>query len=152
VVAELQRRAIGPGPSPRPPGEAIEPFLTKVGIVRFIFCLSLFIGGSALGYYLARPIPPASLSDADPADDFDYASARPIEAREAWRIYFETLHASRTFVPDPKPHPFFVAVAFALAGTLVLGVGAHAATVARDEALDVESSTVTNLKPGTAAP
>jgi hypothetical protein len=104
--------------------QAIEKRLTKDGIVRLVFSLSLLLCGSALGYYLARPAGPATLSDSSATDSFDYSKSRRIEAAEAWRIYFAALKESRDFVDDPQPHPFFVAVAFALAGTAVLGVGA----------------------------
>jgi hypothetical protein len=108
------------------PNFGVVQLLTKDGIVRFVFSACLLLCGSALGYYLGRPAVPATLSDPAETDSFDYSKSRRIEAAEAWRIYFAALKESRTFVDDPKPHPFFAAVAFALAGTTVLGVGAMA--------------------------
>jgi hypothetical protein len=108
------------------PNESVVQLLTKVGIVRFLFGCCLLLCGSALGYYLGRPADDRALSDRETADPFAYFAGRPIDAAEAWRAYFESRRQARTFVGDPKPHPFLVAAAFALLGTAVLGVGAAA--------------------------
>jgi len=109
------------------PSASIAQLLTKVGIVRLIFGLCLVFCGSALGYYLARPSDEPLDGRRPKGDPFAYAEGEPIDAADAWRAYFESRRQARTFVDDPKPHPFFVAVAFAIAGTLVLGVGAATA-------------------------
>jgi hypothetical protein len=108
------------------PNESGLQLLTKESIVRFPVFFCLLLCGSALGFYLGRPAEDSAPFDRQPADPFAHAEGRPIDAADAWRNYFETRRQSRTFVDDPKPHPFLVAVAFAVLGTAVLGVGAAA--------------------------
>jgi hypothetical protein len=116
------------------PNESVVQLLTKVGIVRLVFCLGLLLCGSALGYYLGRPADDRMLSDRGSDEPFAYSAGPPIDAADAWRAYFESRRQARTFVADPKPHPFFVAAAFALLGTAVLGVGAAAQQAAAEGA------------------
>lgn len=99
--------------------------------MRFLFGICLLICGSALGYYLGRPAEPPAVTDAENIEPFSYAAGPTLDAAQAWRAYFESRRQARTFVADPKPHPFFVAAAFAVVGTAVLGMGAALETARR---------------------
>jgi hypothetical protein len=94
-----------------------------------IFGLCLVVFGSAIGYYLARPADDPTLHRTP--DPFAHAEGETIDAAVAWRNYFESRRQAKTFIDDPKPHPFVVAAAFALVGTIVLGIGAAATEGAR---------------------